>query len=296
MTLGEKIYELRTQHNLSQGDLANKLDVSRQSISKWENGNSTPDLEKIVKLAEIFNVSLDELIKNEEKETPAVSTPEQNPATQPNVREKKIGKGLLIAGVISIFVFLLLGLGITGFFVAIPLFACSIVLYKAKSNYSVWCLWAIISLADIFVHTTMGISWNDIKRTVLWEESWNYWRLAIAWVQFAVILFLIIFSIVKLSKKPYELNQKFKHNYMAAGIGFVLFEILPLVSSFILSKIVLGNSFGHIPDAIAVSISGFSGVFEWLKFYLLTDFVSKTIYIIKSKKSYKKERTKQVEE
>ena len=68
MTLGEKIYELRTQHNLSQGDLANELNVSRQSISKWENGNSTPDLEKIVKLAEIFNVSLDELIKNEEKE------------------------------------------------------------------------------------------------------------------------------------------------------------------------------------------------------------------------------------
>ena len=67
MTLSEKIYELRTQHNLSQGDLANKLDVSRQSISKWENGNSTPDLEKIVKLAEIFSVSLDELIKNEEK-------------------------------------------------------------------------------------------------------------------------------------------------------------------------------------------------------------------------------------
>ena len=66
MTLGEKIYELRTQHNLSQGDLANELNVSRQSISKWENGNSTPDLEKIVKLAEIFNVSLDELIKNEE--------------------------------------------------------------------------------------------------------------------------------------------------------------------------------------------------------------------------------------
>lgn len=46
MTLGEKIYELRTQHNLSQGDLANELNVSRQSISKWENGNSTPDLDK----------------------------------------------------------------------------------------------------------------------------------------------------------------------------------------------------------------------------------------------------------
>ncbi len=91
MTLGEKIYKLRTQHNLSQGDLANELNVSRQSISKWENGNSTPDLDKIIKLAEIFNISLDELIKNEEKDIPVVNTPEQNPNIQTNAREKKIG-------------------------------------------------------------------------------------------------------------------------------------------------------------------------------------------------------------
>ena len=144
-----KNYELRTQHNLSQGDLANELNVSRQSISKWENGNSTPDLEKIVKLAEIFNVSLDELIKNEEKEETIVNTPEQLSATKPNTREKKIGKGLLIAGVISIFVFLLLGLGISGVFIAIPLFACSIIYYKAKSNHFLYCLWAIIPLVDL---------------------------------------------------------------------------------------------------------------------------------------------------
>ena len=123
MTLGEKIYELRTQHNLSQGDLANELNVSRQSISKWENGNSTPDLDKLTKLGKIFNISLDELVNNEEKEKNIITTPEQITTTQTKTREKKIGKGLLIAGVISIFLFLLLGLGITGFFIAIPLFA-----------------------------------------------------------------------------------------------------------------------------------------------------------------------------
>ena len=287
MTLGEKIYELRNQHNLSQGDLANKLDVSRQSISKWENGNSTPDLEKIVKLAEIFNVSLDELIKNEEKEETNINTPEQVSATKPNTREKKIGKGLLIAGVISIFVFLLLGLGITGFFIAIPLFACSIVFYKAKSYYSLWCMWAIIPLADVFIRATMGISWSTIKMTLSWEYSMNYGRLAIAWIQFAVMLFLIIFSIIKLSKKPYELNQKFKKDYIATGLGFVLFEIVPLALSFIIWEIVSVDSIGHIPDAIAVSVSGVSGVFEWLKIYLLTDFISRTICIIRSKKQNK---------
>ena len=50
MKLGEKIYNLRTSKNLSQGDLAEMLGVSRQSISKWENNSAMPDLEKIIKL------------------------------------------------------------------------------------------------------------------------------------------------------------------------------------------------------------------------------------------------------
>ena len=287
MTIGEKIYELRTRSNLSQGDLANELNVSRQSISKWENGNSTPDLEKIIRLAEIFNVSLDELIRNEERETEVVKIPKETPVIRTNERKKKIGKGLLIAGVVAIFVFIFLNLGILGFFVAIPLFACSIVLYNAKSNYVLWCLWVLISLADIFIRATMGIAWSDIKRTLIWEYSLNYGRLAIAWVQFAAILFLLVFSTIKLSKKPYELNQKFKKNYIASGIGFVLLEIVPLVLSFIIWEIVSVDSIGHIPDALAVSASGISGVFEWLKFYLLTGFASKTIVIIRTKKQNK---------
>ena len=133
----------------------------------------------------------------------------------------------------------------------------------------------------------MGIAWSDIKRTLIWEHSLNYGRLAIAWVQFAAILFLLVFSTIKLSKKPYELNQKFKKNYIASGIGFVLLEIVPLVLSFIIWEIVSVDSIGHIPDALAVSASGISGVFEWLKFYLLTGFASKTIVIIRTKKQNK---------
>ena len=48
MKLHEKIYTLRTAKNLSQGDLAEILDVSRQSVSKWETGASIPDLDKLI--------------------------------------------------------------------------------------------------------------------------------------------------------------------------------------------------------------------------------------------------------
>ena len=63
MNLSEKILKLRTARNMSQGDLAEALDVSRQSVSKWETGQSMPDLDKIIKLADLFEISVDELVR-----------------------------------------------------------------------------------------------------------------------------------------------------------------------------------------------------------------------------------------
>lgn len=65
MTLGEKIQKLRKQQGLSQEALAEKVTVTRQTISKWELGQSLPDLDFIAQLSEIFNVSSDYLIKDE---------------------------------------------------------------------------------------------------------------------------------------------------------------------------------------------------------------------------------------
>ena len=65
--LGERLYTLRTSREMSQGDLAEKLDVSRQTISKWENNISIPELDKIVSLSGIFGVSVDYLVKGEEE-------------------------------------------------------------------------------------------------------------------------------------------------------------------------------------------------------------------------------------
>ena len=64
MTLGEKITDLRKKRGLSQEDLAITLGVSRQAVSKWELGDATPDTDKIIALADYFDVTTDWLLRD----------------------------------------------------------------------------------------------------------------------------------------------------------------------------------------------------------------------------------------
>ena len=77
MILADKIIQLRKQFGWSQENLADALNVSRQSVSKWESGNSIPDLTKILKMAEIFGVSTDYLLKDEIEKPDATGTDEE---------------------------------------------------------------------------------------------------------------------------------------------------------------------------------------------------------------------------
>ena len=62
MTIGERLLKLRRERNLSQEELANVLDVSRQTISKWETDQSMPDFDKIIPLCNYFGITSDELL------------------------------------------------------------------------------------------------------------------------------------------------------------------------------------------------------------------------------------------
>ena len=67
MELGRNIVKIRKSNKLTQDDLANKYYVTRQTISNWENGKSYPDLETLVKISNDFNISLDVLLKEDDK-------------------------------------------------------------------------------------------------------------------------------------------------------------------------------------------------------------------------------------
>ena len=70
MTIGEKIYQCRKKQNLTQESLAEKLSVSRQSISKWETGDALPEITKLKPLSEIFGVSVEWLLSETDEAVP----------------------------------------------------------------------------------------------------------------------------------------------------------------------------------------------------------------------------------
>lgn len=66
MKLADRLQDVRKKHGFSQEELADKLDVSRQAVSKWERGEASPDTENLIALSKIYKISIDELINGEE--------------------------------------------------------------------------------------------------------------------------------------------------------------------------------------------------------------------------------------
>ncbi len=90
MNLGEKLFELRKNKNLSQEEVAEKLNVTRQTVSKWETNQSTPDFDKIIPLCELFEISTDELLRGEKLDSKNTSSHKQEDKieTEENIKQE----------------------------------------------------------------------------------------------------------------------------------------------------------------------------------------------------------------
>ena len=88
MKLNEKILYYRKRARLSQEELAAKVGVSRQAVSKWELGDATPEVDKLLALARVFGVTTDELLREEE---PAAEIPPPPPPEPPYSRQRGFG-------------------------------------------------------------------------------------------------------------------------------------------------------------------------------------------------------------
>lgn len=126
MEFNNRLYQLRKQKGLSQEELASRLNVSRQTVSKWEVGDSTPDMEKLTAMSELFDVSLDQLVLGKEApqaEAPArselVTALNEKVLTPDNKKKAKsalkiaaiIAGAILLVDVVSMIIFLIVNGG-----------------------------------------------------------------------------------------------------------------------------------------------------------------------------------------
>lgn len=230
MSLGENINRLRTARGMSQGDLADALEVSRQSISKWETDGSVPELDKLTRLAGLFGVSLDELVTGKAPETPGAQTPE---AAAPQIAAQRQGMPVRTAAAIALFcmafafavLFMVVGQFLAGLVFALPFLICGAICALAKKHPALWCAWAAFLMADGYLRYATGLNWSAVLWTFRWEESWNYTRLAIAWCQLLSALALLAATVVRLRKKPMTWTKQNRVLFAAGCAAFLLLSL-----------------------------------------------------------------------
>lgn len=285
MNLGERIYKLRSAKNLSQSDLAEILDVSRQSISKWENNNAVPELSKLIKMSELFQVSLDDLAKD--NSTTDMDSYNTNPASLEELHNnlpirKILGTILLSLGFITIIIFTML-LGISNFvfscILSSPLILCGIICLSFKKHLGLWCSWVVYFSIDVYLRFATGLSWKVIFNTFQWTYSMNYMRLAVGWIQFLVLLLFICITIVKFRNTPYFIQDKTKLRIISSWILVVLLQ-----STLFLIHIIIRALFLSSIHALNGTLIRLTIVFiDWISIIAFTYALVNTILYRKNK-------------
>lgn len=242
MKLHEKIYHLRTEKKLSQGDLAEILGVSRQSVSKWETGASVPDLDKLVKMSDLFGVTMDFLVREEMEQTdikaenPIENThkeDEKGDAPQNTVIVKEIFPIRKLFGAllfVSAFIFLFLAWPLSVFAALL-----GAICFIFRRHTLLWCAWFTYFSVDIYMVTGTGIN----RRIVFSPHAYSEWgvRILVHWTYLLLLLALIAWTVYTFRRVQYNITPRRKIGF---ALGWIItFGVLPVVKfafSWLVSK------------------------------------------------------------
>ena len=265
MSLGSNIHRLRTKHNMSQGSLADELGVSRQSISKWETDGAVPELDKLVKLSNLFGVTLDELVHGEE---PSPTPPPEVTVTQV-IHHGSAGRtvaGFVLFGLalLCLLFFTVMGVPAAGLLFMIPFVICGIVLFVCKKHPVLYCFWTLLILVDLYLRYATGLSWSATRLTLLWTPEMNYMRLFIAWMQLLAIVAMVTATALAYRKQPLILEGAARTRYILGWVGVVAVTLFMRWGTTLL----YGNW---------VILRFVSYALDYLRLFLLTVQLSKTL-------------------
>lgn len=231
MTLGEHIVELRNTHGISQADLAEAVDVSRQSVSKWETGASTPDLEKLVKLANYFSISLDQLVKGKETEICNQSVVAEKPVTQTShttpkrTKAQSLGIFFLCLSAFAGILFAVL-FGIWGVLFVTPLLLFGLICYFVKKQPILKAVWADYIILSLYFHYCTGINPSNILLTFQWTYQMNYAILVFSWIWFLLVMALMIGTAMTFRNKGWSWTPK-HIGELVLGLAFFTLSYIP---------------------------------------------------------------------
>lgn len=179
MSLGQRLIELRKEKKLSQEEVAGKLNVTRQTVSKWETDQSTPDFDKILPLCELYGISTEELITGKKvviQEEKQEKTKEEIISDTPEKKSKRV-KGLVI--------------GILIYFVAISWIMVSIPVIKMNPIVSSAIFLLICGIATCLIVYTQ-IMYKKEKKEKEKEKSKLYKQIEDIVAIITTIIYLII--------------------------------------------------------------------------------------------------------
>jgi len=227
MTLGEKIAALRAEHKLSQGDLAEALCVSRQSVSKWETDTSVPELDKLIQISELFHVTLDELVKGDVP-PPAKPQPTVQVVVERPIQTRKIiGVILLCFGAVAFLVLTLLGGIPAGLLFSSPFLLCGAICLTVRHSAGLWCAWAVLFCINVYLRYATGITWRLTRFTLNYHPSMNYMRLIFAWVELLCFAAMAGVTVFRLGRRPLAPGPKVSRRLAAACAALAASFLLP---------------------------------------------------------------------
>jgi transcriptional regulator with XRE-family HTH domain len=234
MNLGESIYRLRTARNMSQGDLADALDVSRQSVSKWENNMAVPELDKLVKMSELFGVSLDTLVHGTGSDDDAIFVPQmpntpRAAAENPLPPRKIAGIILFCMAFLTELVCTALGGMLEGLVFASPFLLCGIICFVFRRNVGLWCAWTVFAIADIYLSLATGASRGLFSLPMLFTSRLQYSSpISIIVSAVLVLWLLLLFVLTMLRFRKLRLDAQ-RRRVLLLTAGWIVWAALPFL-------------------------------------------------------------------
>ena len=220
-TFGATLAELRKANGLTQLDLADKLGVTDKAVSKWERDLAMPEVENLIKISDLFGVSLDALLrggdpvvetveKSEKSENPepiperesTFPIPEREPAFPPR---KIVGTILLCFGALTALFLTLFGDLLSGLIFASPFLLCGAVCFLFKKRLGLLCTWAVFCSVCTYLGFATGMNLGSVFQ-LTWLMLTVYegltTRVIVSWIFAALFVLLTVWTVFSFRKEP----------------------------------------------------------------------------------------------